>query len=133
MAKVSPDNEVLKFAIARELEAYHFYMALAGRVSTIQMREVFVDLAREELEHKARLELEVIKMGNVVGADEKAVIGKHDYIISDVDSPLHMDYKEMLLLGMEKEEASSGLMLISSPMFRMSSREKCCWPWRRKK
>ena len=106
MAKVCPDDEILEFAIARELEAYHFYMALADRVDSSEMRKVFEDLAKEELEHKAKLELEVIKTGKTLPPAEKVTIPDHDYILSDVDSALDMDYKDMLMLGMEKEEAS---------------------------
>ena len=106
MAKVSPDDEILEFAIARELEAYRFYMALASRVDSPQMRTVFTDLAKEELEHKAKLELEVMKTGKVVSASEKFSIPEHDYIVSDTESLLDMDYKDMLMLGIEKEEAS---------------------------
>ena len=106
MAKVCPDDEILEFAIARELEAYRFYMALADRVDSSEMRKVFEDLAKEELEHKAKLELEVIKTGKTLPPAEKVTIPDHDYILSDVDSALDMDYKDMLMLGVEKEEAS---------------------------
>lgn len=106
MQKVAPDDEILQFAIAREVEAYNFYMALADRVESPEIAEVFRDLAKEEVEHKAKLELEVIKTGKILPATEKVTIPEHDYIISDVDSALDMDYKDVLMLGMEKEEAS---------------------------
>ena len=106
MQKVAPDDEILQFAIAREVEAYNFYMALADRVGSPEIAEVFRDLAKEEVEHKAKLELEVIKTGKTLPATEKVTIPEHDYIISDVDSALDMDYKDVLMLGMEKEEAS---------------------------
>ena len=106
MQKVAPDDEILEFAIAREVEAYNFYMALADRVESPEIAEVFRDLAKEEVEHKAKLELEVIKTGKILPATEKITIPEHDYIISDVDSALDMDYKDVLMLGMEKEEAS---------------------------
>ncbi|MHC4665861.1 MAG: ferritin family protein [Planctomycetota bacterium] len=106
MAKVSPDEEVLEFAIARELEAYHFYLALGERVDSAEMRRVFEDLAKEELDHKAKLELEIMKMGEVVPTEVKAAVPEHEYVVSDSGSPLDMDYKDMLLLGIEKEEAS---------------------------
>jgi rubrerythrin len=117
MAKIGPDDEILEFAIAREVEAYNFFMALAERVETSEIAKVFEDLAKEELEHKAKLELELIKIGKTLPAAEKVTIPEHDYIISDVKSALDMDYKDVLLLGMEKEEAS--LM--------MKSRVKCSW------
>lgn len=106
MEKVASDDEILEFAIAREVEAYNFYMALAERVESPEIAKVFEDLAKEELEHKAKLELEVVKTGKTLPAAQKITIPEHDYIISDVNSALDMDYKDVLMLGMEKEEAS---------------------------
>ena len=105
MANVSPDNEILEFAIAREVEANNFYLALAGRAKSPEMRKVFEDLAAEELEHKAKLELEVIKTGKTVPT-EVPTAAEHDYIVSELGPELDMDYKDMLMLGMEKEEAA---------------------------
>ena len=106
MAEVKSDEEILQFAIGREVEANQFYLALAERVKAAQMRKVFEDLAQEELEHKAKLELEVIKTGRVLPADQKITIPAHEYIVSDGEPGLDMDYKDMLMLGMEKEEAA---------------------------
>jgi rubrerythrin len=106
MAKVGPDEEVLEFAVARETEAYNFYMALAGRVDSEHMRIVFEELAQEELEHKEKLELEIMKVGRVVSQEQQVTVADHEYIVSDDPSPLDMDYKDMLLLAMEKEEAA---------------------------
>ena len=107
MAKAGPDVEVLEFAVAREVEAYHFFMALAGRVTNLGTRRAFEGFAKEELEHKAKLELEIMKTGkSVLVVEEKTPGSKEDYMISADDPPLDMDYKDMLMLGMEKEEAS---------------------------
>ena len=106
MSKVNSDLEVLEYAISREIEAYHFYLALARRVDTEKMREVFEALAAEELEHKEKLELEIIKSGVAVSTDIQPPRSDSDYIISNDPSQLDMDYKEMLMLGMEKEEAA---------------------------
>ncbi len=106
MAKVKPDEEILQFAISREVEANKFYLALADRVKDEQIRKVFEDLAEEELEHKAKLELEVMKTGKVLSADEKITIPEHEYILSDGETALDMDYRDVLMLGMEKEEAA---------------------------
>ena len=93
MVEVGSDDEILEFAIAREIEANRFYLSLAERVADPEMRRIFEDLAGEELEHKEKLELEFIKTGKVLPS-------------SDSPSELDMDYKDLLLLGMEKEEAS---------------------------
>ena len=106
MADVNSDTEIIEFAIARELEAYHFFLALAEKVASPHIRAVLHDLANEELEHKEKLRLELMKMGKVAPDTPKTTIPPHDYVISDTDEQLNMDYRDVLLLGMEKEEAS---------------------------
>ena len=107
MGNVDSDSGILEFAITKEVEAYHFYMAMARRVDAANMREVFEELAQEELGHKARLELEIIKTGRVMTAQEEPQAGPDsDYIVDEDNVLLDMDYTDMLLLGMEKEEAS---------------------------
>ena len=107
MAQDGFDYEMLEFAINREVEAYYFYTALAESVDSAQMRRVFKDFAKEELEHKARLELEVLKIGRTLPIDEKFPEASHDnYVISGTDFLLNMNYKDILLLAIEKEEAS---------------------------
>ena len=107
MGKVNSDYEILEFAISREVEAYYFFLALAGRVEDPKMRQVFEDLAAEELEHKAKLELEILKTGRTL-PDESMPPGRPEsgYIMSDSDLPLDIDYKDMLMLGIEKEAAA---------------------------
>ncbi len=99
-------NEILEFAISKEMESYHFFLALARHVDTAKMRDVFEELAQEELEHKARLELEIIKMGRAVAVRHEPAGPDSDYIVSNSELPLDIDYKDLLLLAMEKEEAS---------------------------
>jgi rubrerythrin len=107
MGKLNTDQEILEFAISKEVEAYYFYLALADRVEDPGIRQVFEDLANEELQHKAKLELEMIKTG-VTLPDRQMPPGRpeSDYIISDSDVPLDIDYADILLLGMEKEDAA---------------------------
>ena len=99
-------DEILELAISKEMESYNFYMALARHVDTAKMRDVFEELAREEMEHKAKLELEIIKTGKVAPDRHDPAGPDSDYILSSDDTPLNIDYKDMLLLAMEKEEAS---------------------------
>ena len=107
MDNVDPSSRILEYAISKEVESYHFYMAMSRRVDTDNMREVFEELAAEELGHKARLELEVIKSGKVMTAQEESEPGPDsNYILSEDDALLDLDYMDMLLLAMEKEEAS---------------------------
>ena len=106
MAEASPDDEIMEFAISREIEAYQLYTTLASRVKNVGMRKVFEDLAKEELEHKAKLELEIMKTGKTVSISQELPGPENDYMAADDDSLLDMDYKDMLMLGMEKEETS---------------------------
>jgi len=106
MAKVTPDAEILEYAIAREVDANRFYLALAELTKKPEMRKVFEDLAKEELEHKAKLELEVMKTGRTVAADEEARGLHTDEETNIGGAELDMDYKDMLMLAMEKEEAA---------------------------
>jgi rubrerythrin len=106
MDKVDSDEEILEFAISKEVESYNFYLALAHRVDTDEIRKVFEELAREELEHKSRLELELIKTGRTMPQQQEPSRCDRDYIISESSALLDIDYKDVLLLAMEKEEAA---------------------------
>jgi rubrerythrin len=106
MHKTDSYKEVLEFAIDREIDANQFYLALASRVDSKEMREVFENLAAEELEHKAKLELELMKTGKTVEIKQPSGTPQRTYVISDNQSQLDMDLKNMLRLAMEKEEAA---------------------------
>lgn len=106
MSKVDSDIEILEFAISKEMEAYHFYLALSRQVENQKIRDMLEKLAEEELAHKERLELEMMKLGRTVTTEYKPPRPDSDYIMSDSDVPLDMDYKDVLRLAMEKEDAS---------------------------
>ena len=98
-------DDILKFAIDREAQANRFYIALAERMADDEMREVFENLAAQELEHKELLELEVMKRGTVVASEE--MMGRFEADgVADVATVLHMDYKSALAIGIDKEGAS---------------------------
>jgi rubrerythrin len=102
----SNQQQILELAITRELEAYHFYTALSENVSSEKIRIIFEELAAEELEHKKRLELEVLKIGHVVPPYEKVAPAEHTYFVPELKAKLELGYKDILLLGIEKEQAS---------------------------
>ena len=106
MGKVDSDQEILEFAIFRENEAHNFFMALAGRVADSNIKRMLEELAAEELEHKEKLELEIIKTGRTVLTEMQPPRPSSDYILSDDMAQLDMDARDVLLMGMEKEEAS---------------------------
>ena len=106
MVEFGSDDEILQHAIDMEVEAYEFYVVLTSRVRNQRIGKVFEGLAKEELEHKAKLELEVMKRGKMVAVEQKPTRSKGNYILSDDQTPLDIDYKDILIMGMEKEEIS---------------------------
>jgi rubrerythrin len=105
MGKIEPDVEILELAIAREIDAYRLCMRLAEMVREPQMKEMFERLAKEELEHKARLELELMKLGVVVRSAQE--IKNQAQIDDDLgQNAADMDYKDLLIFAMKKEQRS---------------------------
>jgi len=105
MDEYGSDAEILELAIAREEDANKFFLIMAARVERPEIRKVFEELAAEELEHKAKLEFEMIKSGRVVKAKEKFELNTEDDSGTEIPK-LDMDYKHMLLLGIQKEDSS---------------------------
>ncbi len=105
MAELHSIDEVLEFAIAREIEAHELYMYIAQRVETLVMRKVCEEFAKEELEHKAKLEFEMMKAGKVVSRSEQPVLNISDYI-GEPGDPIDMNYRELLVFAIKKEETS---------------------------
>ena len=104
MGESSPVDEVLEFAIDREIEAHRLYIDLAARTQNPVMRKVFEDFAKEELGHKAKLE--TMKKGKTVASAPVAPDLKiADYVVGVEPTP-NMDYKDVLILAMKKEKAS---------------------------
>ena len=102
---------IVEFGILKEQQANRFYLAMAERVADEKISKIFEELAGEELEHKARLELELMKAGKVVDtAPDTQSIDSSDYIISD--SPeLDMDYRDLLDLAVAKEDSAFRLYI----------------------
>lgn len=102
---------IVEFGILKERQSNRFYLAMAQRVADEGIRKVFEELAAEELEHKARLELELMKIGRVVDTTpDTEEIDDLDYIISE--SPkLDMDFRDILDLAVAKEDAAFRLYI----------------------
>jgi rubrerythrin len=102
-------EEILYFAISREVEANVFYNLLSQYIDDEQVKAICDEFATEELEHKARLELEIMKLGNVVkplagsGRPGRAAGRPLDY--------MQLNLPELILLAMEKEKVSFRLYI----------------------
>jgi rubrerythrin len=109
MERFGSVEEILDFAIEREIEANKFYKELAGWMENKAMRDVFEGFAREELGHKAKLE--AIKQGEVaIEEEEVRGLGIADYVV-DAEPRPGMSYADVLMLAMRKEKAAYRLYL----------------------
>jgi len=103
------ERDVLDFAIAREMQSYAFYHALAERTPTPSLRPIFERFARQELAHKMKL-LDVIASGRPLLPRSTAVesLGISDYLPDD-PPPQHMDFGDALKMAMKAEKSSFAL------------------------
>jgi rubrerythrin len=97
-------DEILDFAIGREIEAIHLYIDLMGKVNKPEMRKVLKGFAREEQEHKIKLE-DAKAVGMVLIDEEVGSLGIADDIEGGEVRP-DMSYSDILILAMKKEDVS---------------------------
>lgn len=100
----SPD-EILDFAMQSEQEAVEFYTALANRMKNPQMREVFLEFAKEEVGHKARLQRMKEEKFFTMESHQINDLKIADYVVSTSGSS-ELDYADALILAMKKEKAA---------------------------
>jgi len=98
-------DEILDYAIEKEQEAHDFYMDLAKRMEREEIRNAFIEFAREELGHKAKLQ--AIQAGKKLHSSAGKVtdLKLAEYIV-DVDPGDELDYQKALILAMKREKAS---------------------------
>lgn len=104
MDKFKSVDDILDFAIAREVEAIELYSDLMRKVEKPELRSAIKGFIKEELEHKEKLETE--KAEGIVLKDEEVgnlEIAEH---IEGGEVRPDMSYKDLLILAMKKEAAS---------------------------
>jgi rubrerythrin len=106
MGEPSSVDEVIELAITREIQAAEFYTTLAGRVAEPSVRSLFQRLAQEELEHKGKLELEMVKEGFVARTAGRLIdVGLPDYA-AELEVGAEAEYKDVLAMAIRKERRS---------------------------
>jgi len=110
MEKFKSVNEILDFAMESEQEAVDFYTELASQVNNSEMKETFLQFAREEVGHKARLQK--IKEEGVFDMPREKIsdLKIADYVVKTKPSP-DMSYEDALILAMKKEKAAYKLYI----------------------
>jgi len=103
-------DEILDFAIENEQKAVDFYINLADRFKHKIMKASFIDFAKEEMGHKARLTSIKEKGLYEIKKEEVMDLKIADYIIRTEPSE-NMSYADALKLAMKREKAAYRLYL----------------------
>ncbi|MCK5774634.1 MAG: ferritin family protein, partial [Bacteroidales bacterium] len=110
MKEFSSINDILDFAINSEQKAVDFYVSLSQRFNDKVLKEAFVEFAKEEMGHKARLtqikETGLYEMKKEDVQDLKIA----DYVIR-TEPTNDMSYEDALRLAMKREKAAYRLYL----------------------
>ena len=98
-------DDILDFAIDNEIKAYKFYTDLAAKMKNPEMKQVFLDFAAEEQNHRKLLE--DTKKGKKVelGGEQIADLKIAEFAVAAEPTP-DMDYQAALVLAMQKEKKS---------------------------
>lgn len=96
-------DSILDFAIDNEQQAVDFYNQLAGNSKNEEMKEVFLQFAKEEMGHKARLTKIKTEGTFAVRNEEVLDLKMSDYLV-DVEARPDMTYEEALILAMKREK-----------------------------
>jgi rubrerythrin len=96
-------DDILDFAIQSEQNAVDFYSNLAQDSRNEEMKQVFVQFAKEEMGHKAGL-LRIKTNGTFAVKDEIVLdLKMSDYLV-DVEPTPDMSYEQALIIAMKREK-----------------------------
>ena len=105
MPKFRTVDDVLDFAIARELEAYRFYLDLARLATRDEVRSAIRRLATDELQHS--IHLKAVKAGEVAFASDEQVGSLNiEETLTEAPPKPDMTYADLLVVAMKKEQAA---------------------------
>jgi rubrerythrin len=101
-------QEIINFAIEKEIEAANLYEDLGKRVKKEHAKTMFNELREEEVKH--RKFLEGLDKGEVPDLPVKQVtdLKISDYLV-DVEFKPDMDYQDILIMAMKREESATKL------------------------
>ncbi len=104
MTRLRTVDEILDFAIAREIEAHHFYVHLAEIVRDPDLRQAVRGFAIDELQHRIRLQ--AIKDGESSFTREE--VGSLDVAETapNAEPGPDMSYVDLLAIAMNREKTA---------------------------
>lgn len=101
---------ILDFAIDEEQKAVDFYSELAEKASSDDMRKMFIDFAKEEMNHKARLTKIKDEKQFSFNSEKIADLKIADFMVNVTIAP-NMTYEDALVVAMKKEKAAFKLYM----------------------
>jgi rubrerythrin len=112
--KLNSLDEILRFAIRKEVDAAAFYRMAADR-SNPGVKKAFEELAKEEEGHKKKLEgFDLKKIGQMKLKKTKG-LGMSE-VMEDVPYSSEMSYADLLRMAIKNEEKSQHLYLFTEKM-----------------
>ena len=105
-------DDILEFAISKEVEAEQFYLSLCEEETLSGNRQTFLDFAKEERKHADLLES--LKAGGVVdGVAEYQFKWIKDInrsnLVLDIEYQKGMNYRDILMIAIKREEKALAL------------------------
>ncbi len=101
-------DEILDFAMEGEQGAVDLYTRLANNSTNTEIRDTFIQFAKEEMGHKAKL-LKIKTEGIFESRPGMVPDMKISDFMSDIVPSPNMDYREALILAMSNEKAAFNL------------------------
>ncbi|ETR74316.1 MAG: putative rubrerythrin Rbr [Candidatus Magnetoglobus multicellularis str. Araruama] len=103
-------DEIIKYAIEKEIEAEQFYLEAAAEAEFTGARQLFEDFAKEENKHKTMLEtLDKDQIHSFV-PETVPDLKRSNYLV-DMTYEKGMGFADILRLAMKREEKANKLYL----------------------
>lgn len=116
-------NAIIDFAVDREKEAVEFYKDLQSKAKFDEMKEMLKDLETMERGHITFLEKVRERGMEKVEVDEVNDLSISDYMV-EVEPKPDMDYQDILIIAMKREQKSKELYEELAKRFAGSEVEK---------
>jgi rubrerythrin len=103
-------DEIIAYAIEKELEAETFYLEAASEADFTGAKQLFEEFAKEEFKHKTMLETLSKEQINSFVPETVPDLKRSDYLV-DMTYEKGMSFADILRLAMKREEKANKLYL----------------------
>ena len=98
-------EEIIKFAIDKEIGAFHFYTRASQVAKYSGARELFIDFSKEEEKHRKLLEDITVEKIAQLKVEKAPNLKISDYMV-DIEFRPDLSYADILRVAMKMEERS---------------------------